>query len=61
MLDHNTSKQAEALAVRLLTIKAELRQAGDDEGVLVAASVIHALCDVIDLGWLRERRNQLIT
>ena len=58
MLDHDTAKQAEALAVRLLTIKAERRQAGDDEGVLVAASVIDGLCDLIDLGWLRERRVQ---
>lgn len=58
MLDRETLTQAEALALRLIRLADVRHAAGDHEGEMVARSVVEALCDVIDLGWLQERRAQ---
>ena len=58
MLDHETIKQAEALAIQLIRLADAQGEAGDDEGEAVARSVVDGLCDLLDLGWLRRRRAQ---
>lgn len=58
MLDHETLAQAEALAVRLIRLADVRGEAGDHEGEMIARSVVDALCDLIELGWLRRRRAQ---
>lgn len=58
MLDHKTATQTEALALRLIELADTRHDAGDHEGEAVARSVVDALCDLIDLGWLQEHRAQ---
>lgn len=58
MLDRKALAQAEALALRLIRLADVRHEAGDHEGEMIARSVVDALCDVIDLGWMRERRAQ---
>jgi hypothetical protein len=58
MLDRKALAQAEALALRLIRLADVRHEAGDHEGEMVARSMVDALCDVIDLEWMRERRAQ---
>lgn len=58
MLDRKALAQAEALALRLIRLADVRHEAGDHEGEMIARSVVDALCDVIDLEWMRERRAQ---
>lgn len=58
MLDRETLSQAETLALRLIRLADMRHDAGDHEGEAVARSVVEALCDLLDLGWLQEHRVQ---
>ncbi|MGC5781765.1 hypothetical protein [Methylobacterium sp. NFXW15] len=58
MMDRETAEQVEALTLRLIRLADVRHDAGDHEGEAVARSVAEALCDMLDLGWLQDRRAQ---
>lgn len=59
VVDPETLKQTEALALKLIRLADARHEVGDRETEAVVRSVVEALSDVLDLAWVRAQRQRL--